>query len=221
MTVRVGIVDSGVHAEHPHVGDVKGGVLISSDGDPADYIDRIGHGTAVAGAIRERAPGAELYAVRIFERRLSASIEILMRGLEWCIENGMHIVNLSVGTENERHRPMLEDYMRRARTRETFVIGAVRMLPGSLECAIGVESDPECPRDVCRFKDGVFFASPYPRPIPGVPRERNLHGVSFSIANCTGLLAHAMESAPAGDAYREFLRAASSPIASSSNPFNR
>jgi hypothetical protein len=32
-------------------------------------------------------------------------------------------------------------------------------------------------------------ASGYPRPIPGVPAERNLKGLSFAVANATGLLA--------------------------------
>ena len=32
-------------------------------------------------------------------------------------------------------------------------------------------------------------ASGFPRPIPGVPPERNLKGLSFAVANATGLLA--------------------------------
>jgi hypothetical protein len=32
-------------------------------------------------------------------------------------------------------------------------------------------------------------ASGYPRPIPGVPPERNLRGVSFAVANATGVIA--------------------------------
>jgi hypothetical protein len=35
----------------------------------------------------------------------------------------------------------------------------------------------------------VLRASPYPRPIPGVPPERNLNGISFAVANATGALA--------------------------------
>ena len=31
-------------------------------------------------------------------------------------------------------------------------------------------------------------ASGYPRPIPGVPPERNLKGISFAVANATGIL---------------------------------
>jgi hypothetical protein len=36
-------------------------------------------------------------------------------------------------------------------------------------------------------------ASGLPRPIPGVPPERNLQGTSFAVANTTGMLALALE----------------------------
>jgi hypothetical protein len=40
----------------------------------------------------------------------------------------------------------------------------------------------------------MFYASPYPRAIPGVPVDRNLHGTSFAVANMTGLAARLLES---------------------------
>src|SRR5439155_8189100 len=123
-------------------------------------VDRLGHGTAVAGVIREKTPAAELYAVRIFDSRLAANIETLMRGLDWCLVHGIHVVNLSVGTANEQHRPRFEDFLHRARSQEVFVVSAANMLPGMLEGAIGVDSDPECDRDTCKFRDGIFLASP-------------------------------------------------------------
>jgi hypothetical protein len=43
-------------------------------------------------------------------------------------------------------------------------------------------------------------ASPFPRPIPGVPPERNLAGVSFAVANVTGFLARVLEDATASPA---------------------
>jgi hypothetical protein len=205
MSVRVGIVDSGVNPNHPHVGQVSGGVFLHDDGESPDFVDRIGHGTAVAGVIREKAPAAELYAVRIFDRRLAANIDTLMRGLDWCLAHGIHIVNLSVGTANEQHRPRFEDFLQRALSQGVFVVSAANMLPGMLEGAIGVDSAAECSRETVSFQNGIFLASPYPRSIPGVPREFNLHGISFAIANCTGLLAQVMESHAGSDAYREFL----------------
>src|SRR5579883_1350015 len=92
--MKIAIVDSGIHPNHPHVGKVAGGVAIAGD----DLTDRLGHGTAVAGAIRERNPEAELYAVKIFDRRLSTTHATLLKALNWCEENAMDLINLSVGT---------------------------------------------------------------------------------------------------------------------------
>jgi hypothetical protein len=67
-----------------------------------------------------------------------------------------------------------------------------RWLPGSLPGALSVQLDWTCPREEARVtidSAGIAAAaSGYPRPIPGVPPERNLKGVSFAVANVTGLL---------------------------------
>ena len=72
--VRVAVIDSGVHAAHPHVQGVSGGVGIDSTGRAHDdYVDRLGHGTAVTAVIREKAPSAEILAVKVFDRELAAT----------------------------------------------------------------------------------------------------------------------------------------------------
>ena len=180
--IKVAVVDSGISAGHPHVGALAGGVSFAGEGEP---VDRLGHGTAVAGAIRQWAPEADLYAVKVFDRRLSATIETLLQALAWCQEQGMDIVNLSLGTANPAHR---EDFLA-VLGAGSLIVSPAGLLPGSLPGAIGVEADATCQRDAFRYMGGVFYASPYPRPIPGVPVERNLSGVSFAVANVSGLAA--------------------------------
>ena len=82
--MRIAVIDSGIHEGHPHVGAVAGAVHFTNDGIGDDPVDRLGHGTAVAGAIREKVPDAELFAVKVFDRRLTAPIGALLRALEWC-----------------------------------------------------------------------------------------------------------------------------------------
>jgi hypothetical protein len=183
--MKIAIIDSGIHPNHPHVGEIAGAVEIKLTGEGPDATDRLGHGTAVAGAIRERAPDAELYAVKVFDRRLTANIAVILRALEWCRDHGIDLVNLSLGTENPAHR---ENFVR-ALSDDLLVVSAASALPGSLPEVIGVLPDPDCPRDAFRYRDRVFHASPYARPIPGVPVDRNLRGISFAVANMTGLVA--------------------------------
>jgi subtilisin family serine protease len=174
---------------------VAGSVHATATGWGDDPVDRLGHGTAVAAAIREKMPYADLFAVKIFDRRLSANIEAVLRGLKWCRDEGMDFVNLSLGTANPDHRARFID----ALAGEMIVISAAHMLPGSLASVVGVDSDERCPRDAFRYEDGLFYTSPYPRPIPVVPRSQNLSGVSFAVANMTGLAAQVREATPDKD----------------------
>jgi len=206
VKVRVAIIDSGVHAAHPHIGGVAGGVGIDENGcRHGDYVDRLGHGTAVTAAIKEKAPEAELYAVKVFDRVLSARIASLVAAIEWAAEQGMHVANLSLGSARLEYEQMLRTAVERAASRGTIIVAArdedgVRWLPGSLPGVIPVQLDASCPRDTYRAVtiDGttVFRASGFARPPDGVPPERNLNGISFAVANMTGAVARTLERLP-------------------------
>jgi subtilisin family serine protease len=205
MRVRVAIIDSGVHAAHPHVGGVAGGVGIDDDGrEHGDYTDRLGHGTAVTAAIKEKAPDADLFAVKVFDRTLSTRVANLIHAIDWAAQNRMHIANLSLGTARPAHETILREAVDRARSHGVVVVaarddGGVRWLPGSLPGVISVQLDWSCPRDEYRVAEiegqTVFRASGYPREIPGVPPDRNLNGISFAVANMTGFVARARAAA--------------------------
>jgi subtilisin family serine protease len=205
--IRIAIIDSGIHAAHPHVGRVAGGIGISVDGDETgDFLDRLGHGTAVAAAIREKAPEAELYAIKVFQRSLVTSIERLVQAIDWAVRHGMQLVNLSLGTGKAEHERSLRPAIDAAGRCGTRLVAAcensgARWMPGSLDGVVPVVLDWDCPRDEYRAlvaKDGriIFGASGYPRDLPGVSRERNLKGISFAVANMTGFAARALEAHP-------------------------
>ena len=203
--VRIAIIDSGVHASHPHVGGIAGGIAIDEQGERhEDFVDRLGHGTAVAAAIREKVPDAELFAVKVFDRVLSTNIASLIDGIDWAAQNGMQLVNLSLGTTRREHEAALTDAVQRAAAANVLIVSARQdrgqwWLPGSLPGVLPVEIDWTLPRDRYRVAlvDGlaVFYASGFAREIPGVPPERNLHGISLAVANMTGLVARAIEGA--------------------------
>ena len=212
--VRVAVVDSGIATGHQHVGDVGTGVSFIAG--VKDTLDRIGHGTAVAAAIREKAPGAVLIPVKVFDRALKTDAQTLAHAIDWAVEHDCRVINLSLGTLNAEHTELLQAAVTAAAGRGSVVVSAyesdgVRWLPGSLEPAAGVLADAEIDRDAILIdsepgRSSRVHASIYPRPIPGVPRERNLNGISFSVANASGFLARMLEGSPssAGNAATEF-----------------
>ena len=191
---RVAVVDSGVDPESPFVGNILGGVEILRDGSQSDnYMDLMGHGTAVASAIHEKAPLAGILVVKIFHRGHTAAIDQYVAAIEWALDNCADVINISTGSTNPRHRDRLEPSIQRAVRAGSRIVSArlasgLPSFPGCMAGVVAVEADPQVPRDQVRFDDDIAIASPYPRPIPDLPPERSLSSVSFAVANVSGYL---------------------------------
>jgi hypothetical protein len=109
-----------------------------------------------------------------------------------------------LGTANAAHAERLLAAVDYAVERGSLIVSALEangtpLFPGSLAGVAGVVADWSCERDsldvaLRAVEVSRFRASAYPRPIPDVPKERNLAGVSFAVANVTGFLARAIES---------------------------
>jgi len=207
--VRVALIDSGVNAQHSHVGFVAGGVGFSLAADGAvqqtdNYEDRLGHGTALAGILRAKAPQVELYAVKIFADRLAVSIAVLAAALQWAVDQRMQLINLSLGTTNPDHRDRLAAIVTQAGAAGTLLVassppGQAEVLPAALPGVIGVAGDDRCGwTDHTYVADDpiAFRAHPCPRPLPGPAQARNFRGHSFASAHISALLALLVEQYP-------------------------
>ncbi|MFE4798763.1 S8 family serine peptidase [Streptomyces sp. NPDC056708] len=115
--VTVGIIDSGIAYDHPALGGggfpnakVTGGWdFADEDADPYDSSTgpATGHGTHVAGIIAGDgpqtvgvAPDATLRAYRVFGEKNQPTDELVIAALEKAVEDGVDIVNLSLGNPN-------------------------------------------------------------------------------------------------------------------------
>ena len=200
----VGVIDSGVHADHPHIGAFAAGASFDRCGHTtSDCVDRLGHGTAVAAAIQDLAPGVRICPLKVFDRRLDAPVDTLVAAIDWAAQHALPLVNLSLGTADRAHAETLAGAVGRAHAAGTVIVAAgsdagIDWLPGSLggDGLVRVELDWSCPRGTHTAGGAgsgpVFRTCGYPRPIPGVDPERNLKGLSFAVANVTGIAARAM-----------------------------
>jgi subtilisin family serine protease len=196
--IRIGIIDSGVHLAHPHIGNISGGVTIAVDSHTTGYVDRLGHGTAIAALIHHRAPQAQLFPVKVFQYALVTNLATLLFAIDWCLDNDMDLINLSLGTTNRDHRPAFETAIARVQATGKAIVSAaeingVAALPGSLPGVIAVLADSakEPGEHALETRDArqIITACPWAREIPNVPRDHNLHGVSFAVAHVTATLA--------------------------------
>ena len=105
--VRVAVLDSGIDRNHPDLRVVGGYSPYRYGTDANPYIDQNGHGTHVAGTIAALnnsigvvgvASHADLYAVKVLKADGRGSFVDIAKGIEWSINNGMHVVNMSLGS---------------------------------------------------------------------------------------------------------------------------
>lgn len=209
MTIDIVIIDSGVNPWHSHVRGVAGGIAfgLGESGKVVvseDFFDTMGHGTAIAGVIREQVSRARLYAVRIFHGELAAPVSVLQTALKWAVEKGPKMIHLSLGTEREEDRHDLGRICRQACQQGIVIVAAARtpedrVYPGAFESVIGVCWERTCNEDSIVYHPGKvveFGACGRPRQLPGVPEENNFRGSSFAAARVTGMAARMLEQDP-------------------------
>jgi subtilisin family serine protease len=177
--VSVCILDSGVEAGHPLVGEVQRSVAVTKEGDEITVRDDAagdlcGHGTACAGIVRSLAPDCELVSVRVLGAGYTGSAPVLLRGLEWAIEQGFDVVNMSLSTTKKQYVDRLHELADVAYFRRTILVASahnmpVESFPWRFASVISVGShELDDPR--------AFFANPSP------PVEFFARGLGLEVA---------------------------------------
>lgn len=139
--VVVGVVDSGVDADHPQL---RGKVLPGRDfflvGQLPGNFDCVSHGTAVASIIaatpvrgtgfRGVAPSARVLPVRITDRDLNDSGEptpidpnVIARGIRYATDQGAKVINLSLSGVHDY--PAVRAAVAYARSKDVLLVAAV------------------------------------------------------------------------------------------------
>jgi subtilisin family serine protease len=201
--VRIALIDSGVDPSHPCVrgrGSVSAVVRVDDDGslrDEAVARDELGHGTAVACALLDLAPGAEILVVRVFARQARCSPAALAAALRHAATQGVAFANASLGLGALDDPDLIADAVRvllasGARLVAPASAHGLPCLPGSLPGVDAVVADANVPRQApVRRRQGeraFWFASPLPPPgVPGLP-PAHVFGDSLAVANVTGFL---------------------------------
>lgn len=116
--IKVAIIDTGI-ANHPDL-RIAGGINTINGGS---YADDNGHGTHVAGIaagigisgkVTGVAPNVKLYAVKALDQNGDGFVSDIIAGIDWCVQNGMQVINMSFGLLGSESSGMLHNAIRRA-----------------------------------------------------------------------------------------------------------
>ncbi len=114
--VKVAILDTGLDRTHPDLAaNIAGGVNFVAKNwwaaaDATAWNDDNGHGSHVGGIIAGVdneigvvgvAPEASLYGVKVLNKSGVGYDSWIIAGLEWAVDNGMDVVNMSLGSDSD------------------------------------------------------------------------------------------------------------------------
>jgi len=210
--VKVGVIDSGIDNNHPAVaGHVKGYISFFEDREgkiqssEEPHQDSFGHGTACADIIRRLAPDCDLYSVQVLGPRLTGKGTTFAEGLRWAIEQGMQVINLSLGSTKKEYSGIFYELADQAYFKHIMLVTAANNMPvpsfpslyaSVLSVACHAGQDPY-----------EFYYNDFPPVEFGAPgvnvtvawsggQQRTLTGNSFSAPHITGLVAKIMSKHP-------------------------
>jgi len=212
--IKIAILDSGIEADHPALEGVRlsddlavvdGSVRLSAE--PGRGRDVFGHGTAIAGIIRQIAPEAQIGSFRVLSEQLRSRSLVIREGARLALQRGYHILNCSFGCGREDHVLLYKDWIDEAYVRGRHIVASCnnddfmkREWPGHFPSVLTVSftaSDrPEA--FFCRHGTLVEFAA------RGQDLEvawrgagkKKVTGSSFAAPHITGLLARLLSGFP-------------------------
>jgi subtilisin len=179
--VTVAVIDSGIEGNHPAVGGrLVRSVRVEIEGDEADVVednpvDVVGHGTACAGIIHALAPEADLVSVRVLGRNNRGKGIAFAYGLDWVIQQGIQVANLSLSSRSEDLYASFHDLVDQAYFGSTSLVCAASNTPGQVSYPSLFSSVISVAAHDIPDPEAIFY-NPHP------PVEFGAWGVDVSVA---------------------------------------
>lgn len=132
---RVCILDSGVEAGHPSVGELESAVVVTvGEGGEVTVAedtegDVSGHGTACAGIVRALAPECSLASVRVLGANFAGSGAVLLAGLRYAVEQEFDVINMSLSTTKKPFAAVLHELADSAYFRRSVLVASAHNMP--------------------------------------------------------------------------------------------
>ncbi len=129
--VKVAVIDTGMDLQHPALVDALAPAdewwdFYADDPLPLDEgelgVGGAGHGTSVAGIVRQVAPRATILPLRVLGPDGSGNIADVAAAISWAVEKGARIINLSLGSDEPS--PAVEAALRGAARRGVLVVAS-------------------------------------------------------------------------------------------------
>ncbi len=191
----VAILDTGIDADNEELGDRVVGEVNFTESPTSD--DLYGHGTHMAGTVAAIAPNCRLLNVKVADDRGRCQASAVARGIDWAVNHGAQVINLSLCTEAS---PDLEKAIDYAWSRGAVVVAAAGNEGGSSAAypayyagclAVAATNEGDSLAVLSNHGDGVDVAAPGFKIYSALPDDQYGYetGTSPAAAHVSGVAA--------------------------------
>ncbi|BCK00797.1 S8 family serine peptidase [Anaerocolumna chitinilytica] len=163
MSIHIAIIDDGINEDYYNIGQLDYNIEITQD---LIIQTRYGydtyensHGTTCAAIIRKYAKEVSLSSIKILTKGTQKGLKAqLIRALEWCVEQKIHLVNLSAGSVYYKDFKEIEETIQRVTSKGLIIVAAchnqnIFTAPASFKEVIGVKCDL---RDIVKAGEYIY-----------------------------------------------------------------
>jgi hypothetical protein len=163
--IKLAIIDDGVNEKF------AAGIQLDADYEVVDGIVnerkvrdlyQRSHGTDCATILCNHTKNYQLYSIKILDDQRTANKKDLITALEWCLNNGVELVNLSIGSSYYKDYADLKMIIDHLLSKGVIIVAAcdnrnIRTFPASFPGVIGVRTDRV---GILKEKEYVFIDNP-------------------------------------------------------------
>lgn len=149
--IKIAVIDSGINRKLIQSEKLKDELIVDENNicreddsvlQTTDYL----HGTICALIIEKYCPDCVFSSIRILDQTGKGGIEKIEPALEWCCQNGINIVNLSLGTTHFKENEKLNRLINKFVYRGLIIVAAISNIgfftfPASFTNVIGVSTE--------------------------------------------------------------------------------
>ncbi len=169
-SVKIAVIDNGIDnaliafglENKVYVDSVTKCVIDDKDMSSVSFA----HGTFCAYIIKKNVVNSELYSVRILDENGKGLINSISPALEWCYQNGIRLVNFSLGTTHFHDKSKIREIINRYANKNMIIVAATSnsgytTYPASFSNVISVEVGEDfCFAEYAQKEKGVDFSAP-------------------------------------------------------------
>lgn len=202
--IQIAVIDSGINENLTGEILIKNSLLVNDDNcivedGTVPKIDEFLHGTICALIIEKYCPGNVYTAIRILDHKGTGGVKKLEPALEWCYQNNIKLVNLSLGTTHYKEREILNRLINKYTYKGLVIVAAISNIgyftfPASFANVIGtVKKETELPYAGDYIHLGIDTVAPSGHTVTlGNKKHTTSHSNSYAAPYITAMVCRMM-----------------------------